>query len=162
DNLCVAAHQACVPLRALANGTHRITTRGRRQRERCDEGELLPEQGRLVALELDLEPCAAHVCRDVVTAPTRPEDDTCAALVADGPSLDTLGLDAERAREHLLVAAAQRREVVDAVQEGYDDRRADALRRHELEGRLELRRFHRHPEGIDLAIERRRGGDADL
>ena len=69
---------------------------------------------------------------------------------------------AHRPGEHVRVPRPQQRDVVDAVQERHDDGLADALGRSEGERRVEVRRLRRHPEHVDLAVERACDRDLDL
>ena len=76
-------------------------------------------------------------------------------LLEDETRLEALGLDPDRGGKHVLVSLPQQRDVVDSVQERDDDRLADALGRRELQSRRELCRFWRHPQDVDLPVERR-------
>ena len=51
--------------------------------------------------------------------------------------------------------------MVDAVQQRNDHGVADAFGTRELESPVQLRRLRRHPEDIDISVERRRGRDVD-
>jgi hypothetical protein len=60
------------------------------------------------------------------------------------------------------VACAQKRDVIDAVQERNDGRITNTVGWRKLESRLELRRLRRHPENIDLPVECRGGSNIHL
>src|SRR5262249_7123499 len=83
--------------------------------------------------------------------------DASSALVPNDSGRETRSLDPDRSGKHTLVSGAEHRDMVDAVHQRNDHGIADPLRRRELERRLELRRLDRHPENIDVSLERRRG-----
>ena len=83
-------------------------------------------------------------------------------LLAHETRLDTLGLDRDDPGDDVVIALAEERHVVDAVQERDHDGLAHTLGRRQFERRLELGRLRRHPEDVDLAVEHRRARDVDL
>src|SRR5262249_35841674 len=127
-----------------------------------DEGELLPQQRWLIGRTDDLEAGRAELQRNLVLAWTRGEHDASSALVPNDSGRETRSLDPDRSGKHTLVSGAEHRDMVDAVHHRNDHGIADPLRRRELERRLELRRLDRHPENIDVSLERRRRRHLDL
>ena len=161
DRFAMAGKEALAPLRRRLHRAGRRSGGRRRQRERAEERELLPQHGRLVEPDLDLEPGRSQLVGDLVAARPGSEVDTGERRrLADEARLDPLRLDAEGAGKHALVALPEARHVVDAVQERHDDGRPDALRRGERERRFEIGRLRRDPEHVDLTVELR--GDLDV
>ncbi len=117
DRLVVRAHEPRIPFRVGLDGADGRAEHRRRQRERREEGELLPQQRRLVGREGDGESGCAQLLGDLFLLPPRREIDACKRrLLVHDPWLDPLRLDTDRACEHVLVAFPQECDVVDAIQ----------------------------------------------
>jgi hypothetical protein len=147
DRLVLAAQVALVVPHAAVRGVEP----GRGEGDRCEDGELVPEERPLVVPGADGDPGALELGADRLRA--RQVHDEERRGLPDPVRRHALGLDADRGGDDVPVALAQARHVVDAVQERDHGRIAHALGRSELERSLELRRLGRHPEHVHVAFE---------
>lgn len=127
------------------------TVPGSEQGEWGEEGQLVPQHRALVATQAHLQRGLSQSSNEVVYGGGQLQVGERAA-VDDVRGCGTGGRDLDGAADDpaSVVAPAQLREVVDAIEQGHHHTATERLRRHPVKGRDQTRLLHGDEDGVDL------------